>query len=77
MLDSRSCAAVAIVFSGPDLMLEIANCVRHSYCIPPPLDVLCRALVCLSSKQSFAMTAEPSALIAGCNEGRSPVPTQR
>ena len=36
LLDSRSRAAVAIVFSGPDLALEPANRVRHSHCSAPP-----------------------------------------
>ena len=55
-LDSRSRAAIAIVFSGPDLALETANHVRRLHCSPPPPTVSCRAVARPSSKQSSATT---------------------
>ena len=50
---SRSRAAVAIVFSGPDLALDPANRVRRSHCSPPST-VSCRVLACPSSRHSSA-----------------------
>ena len=75
LLDSRSRAAVAIVFSEPDLALDPANCVRRSHCsvlpdrfVPHPRS---------SSVETFLRRPELSALNARCGKGRSPAPALR
>ena len=78
LLNSRSRAAEAIVFSEPDLALDPASRVRRSRCSPPPQPFRAASLLILR-RDTRPQRPEPSALIAGCGEdkGRSPTPVPR